>query len=94
MAPGAAGAAQARACPAARYCGRIFNSARVCAPSGLKDEGSRDKSYDHYQKPSRNEGEEKLGHGGQTHEPGHYAYGAAGLLIAGPFATSLSSALG
>jgi hypothetical protein len=55
--------------------GRIFISARACAPSGLKGEGSPDKFDDQQHKPGRDEGEEKLGHEGRTHEPVLCAYG-------------------
>ena len=60
----------------------FFKIDGASVPSGLKDEGRPHKSCDHYQKPGRNEGEEKLGHRGQTHEMFVCAYGA------------LSSALG
>jgi hypothetical protein len=63
------------ACPGRSH---FLKLTHASVPSGLNDEGCPDKSYDQYQKPGRNEGEEKLGHACQTPEVVLCAYGAAG----------------
>jgi hypothetical protein len=60
----------------------FFSARSRVRPARLQGEGSPDKFDDQQHKPSRDRGEEKLSHRGQTHEPIVCACGRPSCLMA------------